>query len=149
MIQSPSKVEFSGSDFQSRRALESLLRHLGISVTLRRDGKIDDNGLSNAVIEKMERLDEIIRRLDSTADSSVLASLAISGSALQSLSDALHADSMTGRPNLADHDSDNLLSGLEKSLEVAASGIEGINMDAVHHRDKALERFLERWSDTD
>jgi hypothetical protein len=44
---------------------------------------------------------------------------------------------MIGWPNLVDHDSDNLLSGLEKSLEVAASDIEGINMDAVHHRDKA------------
>lgn len=131
------------------QALAALLRHLGVSVPSGPEGKLVNGELTNAVLEKKGKLEEMIRRVDNTVDSSVLSPLAAPGDALQLLLDALHADSETGRPNLSDSGLDAMLGSLEQRIAVLSKDLEGVDLGVVHERDKALERFLEKWTDVD
>jgi hypothetical protein len=38
------------------------------------------------------------------------------------------------------------LSGLEGELEELQRGVQGLDMDVLHQRDKMRDRFVERWA---
>jgi hypothetical protein len=42
-----------------------------------------------------------------------------------------------------------MLGSLEQRIAVLSKDLEGVDLGVVHERDKALERFLEKWTDVD
>ncbi|KAJ5151005.1 uncharacterized protein N7482_010257 [Penicillium canariense] len=126
-----------------QRALESLLRRIGVSPESVIRPQVADGG-ARELHEKRIHLSEMLRGLGAAVDSPLVTQLAPSDSALQLLASALHANSHF-ETSLRDPSQETALSGLESELASLQRGVQGLNLDVLHQRDKTQDRFLERW----
>lgn len=123
--------------------LESLLRRIGIvpeSVIRPRAGDGGTQGLH----EKRIQLSETLRALSTAVDAPLVNGLAPADKAQHLLVSALHANSHY-ETSLRDPELEKALSGLESELGELQRGVQGLNMDVLHQRDKTRDRFLEKW----
>ena len=125
------------------RSLESLLRHIGISLpTL---PETDPAGkMRDLLIEKKKSMLEVLENLQSVADSPLATYLESADNASQLLSSALYADS-NFEVSLPDSGQERKLALLEDQIGLVQKAIEGINLDILYQGDRAQERFMERW----
>jgi hypothetical protein len=77
-------------------------------------------------------------------DTPLVTQLAPADRALHLLSSVLHANS-DYEVSLRDPELEKALSGLEGELGELQMGVQGLDMDVLHQRDKTRDRFLERW----
>jgi len=124
--------------------LESLLRRVGVSpdsvLCPRAEG-----GSAQELHEKRSQILETLRSLATAVDSSLLAQLAPVDNASQLLASSLHTNSHF-ETSLRDPGQEEALSGLEAELALLQRGVQGLNLEVLHQRDKMHDRFLERWS---
>lgn len=128
---------------QESLAFENLLRRLGIpSESAFQSQK--ENGGARMLYEKEAYMLECLRNLGIAADSPLAAQLIPMDLASRLLSSCLNADSPF-EATLSNADQEKRLAALEAQLGLVQKGIEGLNLDILYQRDKAQDRFLERW----
>ncbi|GLI80673.1 hypothetical protein PoHVEF18_009030 [Penicillium ochrochloron] len=125
-------------------ALESLLRRIGVSPESVIRPRAEDGG-AQGLHEKRIQLSETLRALGMAVDTPLVRELAPADRALYLLSEALHANS-DYEVSLRDRGLERALSGLEGELEELQRGVQGLDMDVLHQRDKMRDRFVERWA---
>lgn len=125
------------------QAYECFLRRMGVSGGLE-NGSSERPSLSKSVSEKRSRMVELLQNLSKTADMSLAEYLTRTDRASELLYSALQADSGC-QLSLVDVHQKQRLADLEKRLGLVQKGIEGLNLEILGQRDKAQERFLERW----
>jgi hypothetical protein len=124
-------------------ALETLLRRLGISLSSLLDVGETDHGIATTLHEKKHRMLEMVAGLHNGVDLPLAAQLNTVDHAAQLLASALHADSSFGS-SLRDGTQERKLTDLEEQIELVRKGIDGVNFEILQ-RDKAREKFMERW----
>lgn len=87
---------------------------------------------------------EFLSHLSIGTDSPLAAHLNPTDQATELLKSALYSDS-SYEVSLLDASQEESVSALEKKLGFVQKGIEGVNLDILLQRDKAQEKFLERW----
>ncbi|OXV05793.1 hypothetical protein Egran_06439 [Elaphomyces granulatus] len=124
-------------------SLERFLRRLGVSGDLyvKSSGTSDS---TDSLREKRHDILEFLSHLGIGADSPLAAHLNPTDQATELLESALHSDSSYAI-SLLDASQEESVSALEKKLGFVQKGVEGVNLDIIHERDKAQEKFLERW----
>jgi hypothetical protein len=124
-------------------SLERFLRRLGVSGDLyvKSSGTSDS---TDSLREKRHDMLEFLSHLGIGTDSPLAAHLNPTDQATELLESALHSDSSYAI-SLLDASQEESVSALEKKLGVVQKGVEGVNLDIIHGRDKAQEKFLERW----
>lgn len=127
-------------------ALESLLRRIGVSAESVIRPRAEDSGDRGAqgLHEKRIQFSETLRALGMAVDTPLVTQLAPADRALYLLSSALHANS-DYEVSLRDPELERALSGLESELEELQRGVQGLDLDVLHQRDKMRDRFVERW----
>lgn len=127
-------------------ALESLLRRIGVSAESVIRPRAEDSGDRGAqgLHEKRIQFSETLRALGIAVDTPLVTQLAPADRALYLLSSALHANS-DYEVSLRDPELERALSGLESELEELQRGVQGLDLDVLHQRDKMRDRFVERW----
>ncbi|KAL1967782.1 hypothetical protein VTN77DRAFT_2471 [Rasamsonia byssochlamydoides] len=125
------------------QAFESFLRRTGISGVLD-NGSSERNSLPRSISEKRFRMVELLQNLSTTADMPLAEYLTPTDRATELLYSALQADSGC-QLSLVDVSQRQRLADLERQLGLVQKGIEGLNLDILGQRDKAQERFMERW----
>lgn len=124
-------------------ALESLLRRSGVSPESVIRPRAEDGG-AQCLHEKRIQLSETLRALGMAVDKPLVSQLVPADKALHLLSSALHANSRY-EVSLRDMELEEALAGLESELGELQKGVQGLDMDVLHQRDKTRDRFLERW----
>lgn len=125
-------------------ALENLLRRVGASPESVLRPRAEGGG-AHELHEKRIQMSETLRNLEFAVNSPLVAQLTPSDNAYQLLDSALHANSHF-ETSLRDLGQEKALSGLEADLASLQKGVQGLNLDVLHQRDKPQDRFLERWS---
>lgn len=125
------------------QALASLLRRVGLSSESVFKSEKEDGG-ANALYEKKSHMLEYFRTLGIGADLPLVTELIPTDRASR-LSSSLHADSYF-ETSLSNIEQDQSLAELEAQLGFVQKGVENLNLDALHQRDKNQDRFLERWA---
>ncbi|KAJ5117065.1 hypothetical protein N7448_004014 [Penicillium atrosanguineum] len=124
--------------------LESLLRRVGVSpesvLRPRAEG-----GSAQELHEKRMHLSETLRSFGAAVESPLAAQLAPVDNASQLLFSSLQTDSHF-ETSLRDPGQEEALSGLQAQLAQLQRGVQGLDLEVLHQRDKAQDRFLERWS---
>lgn len=124
--------------------LESLLRRVGVSpesvLRPRAEG-----GSAQELHEKRIHISETLRSLGAAVESPLVAQLAPVDNASQLLASSLHTNSHF-QTSLRDPGREESLAGLEAELALLQRGVQGLNLEVLHQRDKTQDRFLERWS---
>jgi len=138
----PSTRTLSSSDTTSTTtpSLDALLRHLGLPPS-------SDPSLLAALDSKVSHLRTSSSSEDFTT-STIATVLDPYDLANQMLTEALHADSLTGRPSLTDEETERRMQELEGQIARLGKGIEGVDLvGALEGREnkKMVEGFLERW----
>lgn len=126
-----------------QHALESLLRRIGISPESVIRPRGEDGGIQG-LYEKRIQLSETLRALGTAGDTPLVNQLAPADSALHLLASALHANSRY-EISLRDPELEQALSGMESELGELQRGVQGLDMNVLHQRDKTRDRFLEKW----
>jgi len=121
-------------------SLERFLRRLGVPEDLSSGTSDSTDFLRN----KRHDMLEFLSHLGIGADSPLAAYLDPTDQATELLKSALHSDSSYA-VSLLDASQEESVSALEEKLGFVQKGIEGVNLDILHQRDKAQEKFLERW----
>ncbi|KAK5800981.1 hypothetical protein VI817_003193 [Penicillium citrinum] len=132
-----------GSSVPDQPALENLLRRVGLSsesVFHPREG----GGGAQGMHEKRIHMAETSRTLGTAVNSPLASQLAAYDQATRLLESSLHANSQF-ETSLSDPGQKEALSGLESDLASLRKGVQSINMDVLHQRDKSQARLLERW----
>lgn len=124
-------------------ALESLLRRIGIVPESVIRPRAEDGG-TQGLYEKRIQLSETLRALGTAVDAPLVNGLAPGDKAQHLLASALHANSHY-ETSLRDPELEKALSGLESELGELQRGVQGLDMDVLHQRDKTRDRFLEKW----
>ncbi|OJD27276.1 hypothetical protein ACJ73_01334 [Blastomyces percursus] len=125
------------------KALEQLLRRLGVSIIDLVESGLIDNA-SAALDEKQQHMLDMLRNLQSTAESPLSVYLGAADQAAQLLHSSLHADSHF-EVSMADDAQNQKLDTLESRIEVLRKVIDGLDVDILQGGDKAQEKFMERW----
>ncbi|KAJ5543012.1 hypothetical protein N7461_009015 [Penicillium sp. DV-2018c] len=123
-------------------ALERLLRRVGAppeSILHPRD-----NGGVNDLYEKRYHTSETLRHLNRGADAPLVNFLAPLDHASQLLDSSLHADSHH-ETSLRDPSEAEALSDLEDELLELQTGLQKLNLDVLHRRDRHRDDFIQRW----
>jgi hypothetical protein len=126
------------------QALASLLRRVGLSSESVFKSEKEDGG-ANALYEKKSHMLEYFRTLGIVADLPLVTELIPTDRASRLLSSSLHADSYF-ETSLSNIEQNQSLAELEAQLGFVQKGVENLNLDALHQRDKNQDRFLERWA---
>ncbi|KAM0105897.1 hypothetical protein ACP6JB_008484 [Aspergillus fumigatus] len=133
------------SDFQ---AIAGVLRRIGLSVDsvfqLEEQRGKDDCG-ENALFDRKQHIVECLRNIRLGAKLPLVAELIPSDQASQLLASALSEDSRF-KTSLLDVEQDQKLSELESQLGRLQKGIERLNLDVLHQRDRSREKFMEKWA---
>lgn len=129
--------------FPESSAFERILRRLGISSDLAFQPP-EENREPHILYEKKYHMLNYLHNMGTAVDSPLMPQLTPMDSASQLLSFSLHADSPFER-SLSNADQERRLGALETQLGQVQKGIEGLNLDIFYQRDKAQDRFLERW----
>jgi hypothetical protein len=124
--------------------LESLLRRVGVSPESVLRPRVE-GGSAQELHEKRIHISEILRSLGAAVESPLVAQLAPVDNASQLLASSLHANSHF-ETCLRDPHQEEALSSLEVELTLLQRGVQGLNLEVLHQRDKTQDRFLERWS---
>jgi fructose/tagatose bisphosphate aldolase len=90
-------------------------------------------------------MSETIHNLETAAESPLVAHLDHTDSSSQLLASSLHGHSQF-ESSLRDLGQEGALLGLETELASLQKGVQGLNLNVVHQRDKTQAKFLERWS---
>lgn len=125
-------------------ALESLLRRIGVSPESVLRPRVEDGGAC-ALHEKRIHMSDTSRSLGAVVDLPVAAHLAPADMASQLLTSSVHANSRFNT-SLPDPGQEEALLGLEADLGSLQKGVQRLNLDALHQRDKAQDKFMERWA---
>ncbi|CAL5874866.1 uncharacterized protein PFLUO_LOCUS9168 [Penicillium psychrofluorescens] len=125
-------------------ALQSLLRRIGVSPESVLRPRAEEGG-TQALHEKRAALSETLRNIGIAVDSPLVAHLGAGDVASQLLVSSLHSNSHF-ETSLPDPDEARELSGIEADLGMLQKGIQRVNSDVLHQRDKNYERFVERWT---
>ena len=121
-------------------SLERFLRRLGVPGDLSSGTSDSTDSLCN----KRHDMLEFLSHLSIGTDSPLAAHLNPTDQATELLKSALYSDS-SYEVSLLDASQEESVSALEKKLGFVQKGIEGVNLDILLQRDKAQEKFLERW----
>jgi hypothetical protein len=140
----PNLLPSNPTPLPEQPALESLLRRIGVSPESVIRPRAEDGG-AQGLHEKRIQLSETLRALGMAVDTPLVRELAPADRALYLLSEALHANS-DYEVSLRDRGLERALSGLEGELEELQRGVQGLDMDVLHQRDKMRDRFVERWA---
>ncbi|OQE19131.1 hypothetical protein PENSTE_c016G09012 [Penicillium steckii] len=124
-------------------ALENLLRRVGLSSESVFYPRADGGG-AQGMHEKRIQMSETSRSLGNTVNSPLTSQLAVYDQATRLLESSLHANSQF-ETSLSDPGQKKALSSLEGDLASLQKGVQAINMDILHQRDKSQARLLERW----
>ncbi|KAJ5232751.1 hypothetical protein N7468_005707 [Penicillium chermesinum] len=124
-------------------ALENLLRRIGVSPESVLRPRAEDGGAPQ-LHEKRSQMSGTLQHMEVAAESPLFAHLAASDNASQLLSSSLHADSQY-ETSLQDPGQQDELARLEAELASLQKGLQALNLDVIHQRDKAQDKFLERW----
>lgn len=127
-------------------ALENLLRRVGVAPepVLRSCLK---GGGAHELFEKRIHMSENVRDLGSAVELPLMAQMTSSDGTVQLLDSSLHATSHF-EASLRDPGQENALSGLQSELARLQKGVQGLKLDGLHQRDRAQQKFLERWSES-
>lgn len=125
-------------------SLESVLRRLGTSVDTVLRPSEEGGGLDTLHEKKISML-ERLHNLVVAADVPLLSHLNQADQAGQLLHSSLHAES-TWSPSLLDAVQEKDLAELERQLVRVQKGVERVNLEDLHQRNKHRDRFMERWS---
>ncbi|KAJ5918987.1 hypothetical protein N7466_009930 [Penicillium verhagenii] len=125
-------------------SLENLLRRIGLSPESVLHPRAEDGG-AEGLHEKRIHMSEAVRNLEIAAESPLVAHLGHSDSASQLLASSLHGNSRF-ETSLQDPGQAGALLGLETELASLQNGVQGLNLNVLHQRDKTQAKFLERWS---
>ncbi|KAJ5946262.1 hypothetical protein N7454_003101 [Penicillium verhagenii] len=125
-------------------SLENLLRRIGLSPESVLHPRAEDGG-AEGLYEKRIHMSEAVRNLEIAAESPLVAHLGHSDSASQLLASSLHGNSRF-ETSLQDPGQAGALLGLEAELASLQKGVQGLNLNVLHQRDKTQAKFLERWS---
>ncbi|KAJ5084277.1 hypothetical protein NUU61_008856 [Penicillium alfredii] len=125
-------------------ALENLLRRIGVSPESALRPQVEDGG-ARGLHEKRIHMSETLQHLKVGVDVPLVAHLAPLDNASQLLTSSLHANSHF-ETSLPDPDQENALLGLEAELASLQRGVQRLNLDVLHQRDKTQDTFLERWA---
>jgi hypothetical protein len=104
-----------------------------------------EGGGIQALHEKRAALSETLRNIDIAVDSPLELHMGPGDLASQLLASSLHSNSHF-ETSLPDPDEARELSGIETDLETLQKGLQRLNLDVLHQRDKSSERFVERWA---
>ncbi|KAJ5295210.1 hypothetical protein N7508_010031 [Penicillium antarcticum] len=127
-------------------ALGSILRRVGvISESVLRPKDNGGNGGISDLHEKRIQMSETLGNLKGAVDSPVLVHLSPSDSASQLLRSALTA-SCHYETSLHSTPEEQRILDLESEVVRLQTGIQGLNMDILHQRDKIQDRVLQRWT---
>lgn len=124
-------------------ALESLLRRVGVTPESALRPRVEGGGV-HELHEKRIHMFETVRSLGIAAESPLVTQMTPSDSASRLLASSLHADSYF-ETSLRDPGQEEALLGLETELASLQKGVQGLKLDVLYQRDRAQERFLERW----
>jgi hypothetical protein len=125
------------------QAVERFLRRLGVPPGPGIKSTEQENPM-NSLHEKRRHMAELLCNLGTAADSPLAAELDPMHQATGLLNHALHSDS-DYRLSLVDALQTEEITSLEEKLGIIQKGAEGLNLDILHQRDKAHEKFIERW----
>lgn len=126
-------------------SLESHLRRVGVTPESILSPRLQGGG-AQELLEKRIHMSETIRGLGFAVELPLMAQTASSDSAVQLLNSSLHTNSHF-ESSLRDAGQENALSGLQSELAQLQTGVQGLKLDGLHQRDRAQERFLERWGE--
>ena len=124
-------------------ALESLLRRIGVSPESVLRPRTVEGGAAE-LHEKRGQMSETLQQMEVAADSPLFAHLGASDQAYRLLTSSLHADSQY-EAALRDPNQQDELVRLETELATLQKGLQALNLDVIHQRDKTQDKFLERW----
>ncbi|KAJ5178911.1 hypothetical protein N7492_002121 [Penicillium capsulatum] len=124
-------------------ALENLLRRIGVSPKSVLRPRTAEGG-AHELHEKRLHMSETLQRVGISVDSPLVARLTPTENASQLLASSLHANSHF-ETSLRDPWQEEALSVLETELASLQKGVQGLNLDVLHQRDKLRDKFLERW----
>ncbi|KAJ6006540.1 hypothetical protein N7451_004484 [Penicillium sp. IBT 35674x] len=127
-----------------RLSLENLLRRVGLSPKSVLHPRADDGG-AQGLYEKRIHMSETIRNLENAAELPLVVHLGHSDSSSQLLASSLHGNSRLER-SLRDPGQEGALLSLETELASLQKGLERLDLNVLHQRDKTQAKFLERWS---
>ncbi|KAJ5898588.1 hypothetical protein N7504_008876 [Penicillium tannophilum] len=125
-------------------SLETLLRRLGLSPESVLHPRAEDGG-AQGLYEKRIHMSETIRNLEIAAELPLVVHLGHSDSSSQLLASSLHGNSRF-ETSLRDSGQEGALLGLETELASLQKGVERLDLNVLHQRDKTQAKFLERWS---
>ncbi|KAJ6015029.1 hypothetical protein N7540_009620 [Penicillium herquei] len=124
-------------------SLENLLRRIGVSPDSILHPRIEEGG-AQGLYEKRIQMLETIRRLGTSAESPIREHFNHSDQAAQLLESSLHGNSRY-ETSLRNPGQEADLLGLEAEIASLQKGVEGLDLNVLHQRDKAQARFIERW----
>jgi hypothetical protein len=126
-------------------ALGSILRRVGVipESVLRPKGNGGNGGVSE-LHEKRFQMSETLGSLKSAVDSPLVGHLSPSDGASQLLQSALTA-SCHYEISLRNSPEEQGISDLETEIVRLQSGVQGLNMDVLHQRDKVQDKVLQMW----
>ncbi|KAJ5660252.1 hypothetical protein N7507_006703 [Penicillium longicatenatum] len=125
-------------------SLENLLRRVGLSPESVLRPRAEDGG-AQGLYEKRIHMSETIHNLETAAELPLVAHLDHTDSSSQLLASSLHGHSQF-ETSLRDLGQEGALLGLETELASLQKGVQGLNLNVLHQRDKTQAKFLERWS---
>ncbi|KAJ5888797.1 hypothetical protein N7495_008838 [Penicillium taxi] len=124
-------------------ALENILRRNGVTPDSVLRPSAENTG-DSAMYEKRIHMRDLLQNLGIGTEAPLVAHLISSDSALQLLSSSLHASSPYAK-SLRNASQEEAILGLERELELIQKGIQGLNLDVLHRRDKMQDQFLGQW----
>lgn len=125
------------------QTLESLFRRLSLSSMSVLQPEEPNRGAS-LLYEKKHDLHECLTSLDVSANPTLASMLASADCAKQQLSSALNSNAGF-EVTLSNADQERMLSTLEARLGLVQKGSDNLSPDVLYQRDKARERFMDRW----
>ncbi|KAJ5621214.1 hypothetical protein N7528_005997 [Penicillium herquei] len=124
-------------------SLENLLRRIGVSPDSILQPRIEEGGAQGLYEKRMQML-ETVRRLGTSAEAPIREHFNHSDQAAQLLESSLHGNSRY-ETSLRNPAQEEALLGLEAEIASLQKGVEGLDLNVLHQRDKAQAKFIERW----
>lgn len=125
-------------------ALENLLRRMGVSPESVLRPRAEDGGAAQ-LHDKRGQMSGTLQQMGVAAESPLFAHLAASDSASRLLASSLHSDSQY-EASLRDPRQQHELGRLETELSSIQKGVQALDLEVIHQRDKTQDKFLEKWS---
>jgi hypothetical protein len=125
------------------QALATTLRRTGLTFESVFHSEVGDGDVS-ALFEKKEHMMECLHGYSIAADSPLVAEMISSDRATRLVSSSLNADSHFWA-SLTKGIHEEKLSELGLQLGYIQKGIETLDLDVLHQRDRNQEKFMEKW----